>query len=459
MDSTSVGLAELLHQHARVALIIDTAGDPDTRPPLGIDHPITGDDLPDADEVAEFGWADCDPAGWVLDAMAGTDVRELDAAAALDRIAALEKLASRVAAEQATALSAFIDRRRVAPFSAHEITSDRDRAIADEVAVTLLIASRTADSRLSFATDLQQLPGTLQAMRAGQASVGKAQVLIEETRHLTGAQKALVEERALPGVEHLTPGQLRRKFRRAVQRIDPDAAVTRRKEAARKRAVQIDPEPEGMATISARLSAIDATAVYNRLDQYARAAKAAGDDRSMEQLRADALLEILCHGAGPAARPLVRITIPADAVLGHSDQPGELAGYGPVDASLVREIMADAAWQRITTDPETGAILDLGRRRYRPSERLAEIIRARDGTCVVPACLMPAHRCDIDHVCAWSQGGGTDRCNLCALCRRHHKLKDEGWDLHTDGHGNYTWTAPTGRAHTSASAASDRPPF
>ncbi len=85
--------------------------------------------------------------------------------------------------------------------------------------------------------------------------------------------------------------------------------------------------------------------------------------------------------------------------------------------------------------------------RYRPSAALAAVVIARDVTCRFPGCAVPASACDLDHVIAHPHGP-TCLCNLCALCRHHHRLKTHGgWRLTHHGDGHLTWRDPTGHTH------------
>src|SRR3979490_1898575 len=90
---------------------------------------------------------------------------------------------------------------------------------------------------------------------------------------------------------------------------------------------------------------------------------------------------------GAAVQVEVQVTVPADTLLGASDQPGELAGYGSIPAALARRLAEDprATWRRLLTDPADGSLLDYGRRTYRPPVGLDEHIRARDVTRRSPA--------------------------------------------------------------------------
>jgi len=125
-----------------------------------------------------------------------------------------------------------------------------------------------------------------------------------------------------------------------------------------------------------------------------------------------------------------------------------LTGYGAITPAEALRIAADptSTWRRLLTDPATGQVLDYGQTRYRPPNELAEIIRLRDGTCVMPTCNAAASRCDLDHTIPFSGGGTTGSGNLGALCRHHHLLKTHGgWDLEQPRSGTFVWTTPAGR--------------
>jgi hypothetical protein len=157
--------------------------------------------------------------------------------------------------------------------------------------------------------------------------------------------------------------------------------------------------------------------------------------------------------------PAVRVVVAASTLLGLDDQPGELAGHGPIPATLARAIAADpdSTWRRVLTDPASGALLDVGRTSYRPPAALAEHVRARDRTCRFPGCRLTAERCDLDHLHRYPDGP-TSAGNLATQCRHHHRLKHQGgWHVHADPDtpGLLHWTTPTGRTYTTR----PRPPL
>jgi len=170
-----------------------------------------------------------------------------------------------------------------------------------------------------------------------------------------------------------------------------------------------------------------------------------------------------CRLVRPVAQ--VRVTVPLSTLLGGSE-PGELAGYGPIDPVTARALAAGGVWRRLVTDPLSGAVLDLGRARYRPSRELAEHVMARDRTCVRPGCSADAGSCDLDHTREFhprpgdpGPGGTTSEANLAPLCRRDHRLKtDGGHHLRQISSGRFEWVTPTGETYAMQPGVVPSPP-
>jgi hypothetical protein len=330
------------------------------------------------------------------------------------------------------------------------------RSAYAEIALALGIADRTSDARVAVACDLvERLPGTVAAMCSGQVTLSRARVILEETVHLEAEQRAVVEETMLAKAAGLTPGNLRRSTRRLVEKLDAEAVVKRREAAKADRWLRFWELPDGMAGLEARLSAADAAAVFGVIDELAHAARGPQDPRSIDQLRADALVDVVLHPVDlpDRVRYTINLTVPADVLLGATGidtlQAAAAAFTGTgIDSDLAQAVAADATWHRILTDPATGDVVDANPRRYRPSHRLAEHIRARDQHCRFPGCRQAAHRADIDHTVPAEDGGPTIRRNLAALCRKHHRLKHlPGWRCEQTDHGQLTFTTPSGRTY------------
>ena len=200
--------------------------------------------------------------------------------------------------------------------------------------------------------------------------------------------------------------------------------------AVAERRVEVWPDADGMSTVAAPLRADHAAAVFDALTDTARHPAGPHDERTMDQRRADALVTLITGtnphgtpssapstpetGARPARPgPGVNVTVALSTLLGLDEQPGELAGYGPVPAVLARRIAADptGTWRRLVTDPH-GQLLDYGRTVYRPPANLADHITTRDQTCRMPGCSRPAITCELDHIIAWDDGGHTNQINV-----------------------------------------------
>jgi len=178
------------------------------------------------------------------------------------------------------------------------------------------------------------------------------------------------------------------------------------------------------------------------------------DNRNIDMKRADALTEIcgdllarISDEYQPHRRPVsINITMDLPTALGLADNPAELAGYGPIPASIARHLSSDAKWRKFVTDPGTGNLLSFGRESYVPPQPLVDFLTARDRTCRFPGCSQPARVSDIDHAIPWEEGGETSPENLGLLCRRHHRMKThDGWKLESFVDGSCKWSSPAGK--------------
>ncbi|MCD2195467.1 HNH endonuclease [Actinomycetospora endophytica] len=156
-------------------------------------------------------------------------------------------------------------------------------------------------------------------------------------------------------------------------------------------------------------------------------------------------------------RQTVQLTAPA--ALLHALDPDAttdadaLAGARPVllDAQITQWLARarDALIRADTAHPDDHpATTTRERDRRFPSTRLAEYVRARDQTCVVPTCTRPVDGCDLDHTLDWLHGGTTEAGDLEALCRHDHRAKHQaGWHYDQPQPGRFVITDPTGTRH------------
>ncbi len=154
-------------------------------------------------------------------------------------------------------------------------------------------------------------------------------------------------------------------------------------------------------------------------------------------------------GKVPAPRADVLVMVPVASLLGATDEPAVLDGFGPIPASMARKLVADGAesFYRVLVDPRDGAPLEIGRKNYRLTETIKRWIRMRDAKCNFPGCTNRTPDNETDHLQAWEHGGTTGASNLGQLCPKHHRLKHHSqWtpDPATENEPP-GWTSPTGR--------------
>lgn len=443
--------------------------------------------------------------------LAGAELSGLGAYELVEYVAGCERVASAMLALQARGVAELMRRQQMRPLAGARATVDPARITALEVAARLARSSREGDALVARAGYLTAvLPDTFAAWSAGVIDTEKADLIGRKLGRLDDGLARRVEAAVLGEAPAVTVDTLRRLIARAIQRLDPKNAEQRHRRAHRDRFVRITPVDDGMAWIEAYVSAADAAAVKAVLDAGAAALKkhdqrnpgradhpgpgpdgsgtaggtstgafagaedtrgdGGGEGRSMANRRADVLTSLawaalaagriggctLCRAGlklqDAHQRPVtVNLTMPATGLLGLTDEPAELAGYGPIPAAVARELAGNALWRRILTDPASGTVLDVGRTRYRPPADLAEHILLRDGTCIWPGCDRPATGpgIDIDHLRAWVDGGLTADHNLGPFCERHHTEKHEtDWQVSQPQPGRFEFTSPTGHTYT-----------
>jgi Domain of unknown function (DUF222) len=363
--------------------------------------------------------------------------------------------------------------------AAHTATStpsSRDmarRSFVAEIAAALRIPNGTADRLIATSETLvHQLPDTLLALGEGRLGYRHAQILVDNITTLDTDSAKELERRMLPVAQKNTPSRFERTVRRTREKLNPESMTERHTIADTGRAIEVIPENDGMVFIGAHISAVAGIAIDNRLSQIATSLQTGAPDgtpetRTLTQLKADVFVDLLLdadavnadgtitttagQGDGPtiryrAIRPRVLVTVPALTLLHRDNTPADLEGYGPIDPQTAREIASHSkTLQRLLTDPVTGIVLKMDRRRYRIPKDLRTWLRVRDGTCRFPGCNRAASKSELDHTHEWANGGPTNHTNLAHLCPSHHTLKSTGlWTVKQTGGGTLEWTSQSG---------------
>jgi hypothetical protein len=399
----------------------------------------------------------------------------LDDAGRVAAIRALERLACVATAAQAH-LSVELDlSQRRAQAAAGVPAARQGRGVAAQVALARRESPHRGQRHLGLAKVVAaELPATWAAWRAGRITEWKATLVARETGCLSLADRLSVDATVAGDpdrLEAMGERELVQACQAQAYQLDPEAFVTRRRNAEADRHVTLRPAPDTMTWLTALLPVAEGVAAHAALMKAAGAARAAGDPRSRGQVMADTLVERVTGvsarvdpaspgGSDGARSPGIGLgLVMTDAALfGDSDEPALIEGYGPVPAELARELVAGACtraeriWlRRLYTHPTTGELvaMDSTSRLFRNS--LARFIRLRDQICRTPWCDAPIRHSD--HAEDHAIGGPTTADNGQGLCEACNLAKQApGWRAKpsrdpTAGHV-VTTTTPTGHRYT-----------
>jgi hypothetical protein len=421
---------------------------------------------PDRPVDLRDGLASVLPGPALAEKLAALRPADLSASDLVDLLVGWERLARWAQAHQAAAVAELSRRPVYHPDQARD-EADELRSAGCEVALALKLAPATGQDRVVTARRLMdEFPATLAALRSGEIDWRRATLITEVADRVSLDVAHRVEERVLTKAGGRTLGQHRRAIERAILAVDPTAAEERHARAAASRRVCFYPLEDGMGALTAELTADGLAAVRAVLDAAASAlTQVPGETRSVDQLRADALVDLarislatgwlggvpgegVRLGTAQGRRAHIHVTVPYSTLIGLDQHPGELTGYGPIPASIARRIAAEGVWRRLLTDPATGALLDYGRTTYQPPADLRDHVITRDRTCILPVCGQPAHRCQLDHTTGYPDGPTTAG-NLGPPCGPHHDLKTRlHWRLQQPEPGRFVWTTPAGKTYT-----------
>ena len=431
----------------------------------------------------------------------GVDVLQRAYEIRLERMGLEKKLEAQATARKARSVAEAADLQHAmippdAPL--HERTYTNMSAV-EEIGGILTISFGAASALLDESRQMCALPPVMDALATGTITWQQARIFVDETEALDhSAATALVGHfldpdapnpaRGCPAPD-LVPARLRARVRGWRERHHPESIEKRHRKSAADRRVEFTPDRDGMAWVSAYLRADQALAINNDLTATARSLQGPKEPRTITQLKADNFAHRLLTnrtadapdpalptspdqsefvltgtttdpgGQDPDAgkvrmpRADVLVTVPYFALLGLTDEPAELDGYGPIPASMARELLAGGAesFHRVLVDSRDGTPLEIGRTSYRLTKAMKKALQLRDGKCVFPGCNNNELDNEADHLTAWQRGGTTGISNLAQLCPKHHRLKhNSGWEPATATKDEPPgWTSPTGRHYRS----------
>jgi hypothetical protein len=252
----------------------------------------------------------------------------------------------------------------------------------------------------------------------------------------------------------LDPDQLKQVGDRILALVAPDIAeeldrkAMEREEAQAQRERYFTLTPDGVGVrLSGRLTPEGAAYVRAAIDPLC--APVAGDERSPEQRRADALVDVcklalattrLPRNGGD--RPQVMLGLDFDTVK-QQLTAGRLGTGERVTPQTARRMACDARICPVVFDGP-GQPLDLGRNRRLVTGPLRTALIARDRGCAFPQCGRDPRWAEGHHVRHWGYGGPTCLENLVLLCSYHHAEihKADNWKVFIAADGLPTFIPP-----------------
>ena len=150
---------------------------------------------------------------------------------------------------------------------------------------------------------------------------------------------------------------------------------------------------------------------------------------------------------GYGAKASITVTIDLqDLISAPADAIGTTVYGDGLSAATVRRLACDAEVIPLVLGSNSEP-LDVGRRVRLVTKAIRRALNARDRGCVV--CGAPPIMCDAHHLISWIDGGPTKVDNLALLCRRHHV------DLHA---GRWTITITNGQVQVTRPMWANPPP-
>ncbi|OYC98242.1 hypothetical protein CI089_07090 [Microbacterium sp. Yaish 1] len=203
-------------------------------------------------------------------------------------------------------------------------------------------------------------------------------------------------------------------LRALAERLHERTFTDRHRDAAAGRCVRVSHGAHGMSDVTATVPTVIAVGMLDRLTQMGQSVKdaradAAGacepaDTRTMDQLRADILGDLVLGGAPVvdptygidragglgAIRARVQVAVTAETLMGRDENPAEAVGAGLVDADTVRQLAGQVSeWDRLFIDPVTRTPVEIDT--YRPTASMKKLLTARDQHCRFPGCRRAPH--------------------------------------------------------------------
>ncbi|MFS0715267.1 DUF222 domain-containing protein [Microbacterium sp. 2P01SA-2] len=351
------------------------------------------------------------------------------------------------------------------------------RSVAAEAAGLARRSDRRLQADIDHAlTIVDDYPAVFEAWEQRRITRDHIEVVVKAGTGLPDEVRGEFEVAAIAVCERDIATRVKPALRALAEQLHERTFTDRHREAAAGRCVRVSHGADGMSDLIATLPTVIAAGILDRLTQMGQSVKdaraegagtdaagadAASDVRTMDQLRADILGDLVLSGAPVvdptygadragglgAIRARVQVAVTAETLTGTDENPAEVVGAGLIDADTVRQLAGQVSeWDRLFIDPVTRTPVEIDT--YRPTAAMKKLLTARDQHCRFPGCRRAAIRCELDHTIDYTLGGHTHIYNLAHLCQRHHSMKQfTKWEVRQVGGGVLEWTSPLGRVY------------
>jgi hypothetical protein len=239
------------------------------------------------------GLAEMPPGPELAAVLAGLDLTRLHGADLFEVLAAQDR---QVSHEQARLLATIWEAcRSVGDGQSLSRAGEPDEFGFDQIGFELHWSGHHARAQVHLArTLLLRLPVVYTELSAGRIDYARAAAFADALALLDDDVARQIVDRLIDRARGQTLAQLRDALRYHVKKADPALAKRRHRHAVAARRVWVNLDDDGTANLTGTGLPPDRTAAaYDRLDRLARAARTGGDQRNLEQLRADALLDLV----------------------------------------------------------------------------------------------------------------------------------------------------------------------
>ncbi len=343
------------------------------------------------------------------------------------RLGLIKRAEARLAAMKTAALAAY--------------TSRGGEGLARRVALEELQASKQqARWEVETATQLSQVPETLDALGAGEIPAAHAAKIAKAASEGTVDETVLVE-----AARREDFGTFSRTLRDHQHEQSDDGGKSLFDRQRERRSLSFFKSPDdGMFILNGRFDPVAGNRFEAALaaeERRLRNADKSAEQTAFDQRLADALESLVCADTSDAKPQGTTLVLTAQWDMVNSKiadvrlPDGDLL---PMSEALRLACNADILPCVFNTKNQE---LWVGRKHRLATEAQRAALIVRDRHCI--GCGRSAVWCEAHHIEEWFKGGRTDIDNLVLVCTScHHNIHDDGWEVHRRSDGAYELRPP-----------------